>query len=80
MDWTRAVVVSLREPQRLLKAEGDGGFTFQAAFGEPVLHRPREAYLLAGNAGDHDDLVLEEFRKPLHQQQKIVEWFSPLNR
>ena len=41
-----------------------------AALSEPVLHGPRVADLLAGNAGDHHDLLLGEFRKPLHQHRK----------
>ena len=50
------------------------------ALSEPVLHGPRVADLLAGNAGDHHDLLLGEFREPLHQQQISVEWFSPLTQ
>ena len=44
------------------EADGDaGGFAFLTALGEPVLHGPGVADLLAGNAGDHHDLsVLQE--------------------
>jgi len=36
-----------------------------AALGKPVLYRPGMADLFSGNAGNHHDLILGEFRKLL---------------
>ena len=75
----RAVVASLRGPQRRLRRpEGHGRFAHLAAllaallatFGKPVLHRPGMADLFAGDAGDHHDLLLAQLGKSLNQHRQ----------